>query len=224
MAKRNRKTGQVKVVNKTGHHRKKNTKRWQFVVKDDWAEKARKAGFRARSIYKLLEMQERFDLIKPDYKVCDVWCAPWSFLQAIRNIVREKPILGIDLKEVKPFSYPNVFTLQHDIFEFDTLKPRVVEIMWDEVFDVITSDIWPNTTGIKDVDQYKSVELNIEILKFADEFLVKWWNLILKVFKGEDFPDLVNRAKQKYEKVTEFKPIACRDRSFEVYLICFWKK
>ena len=140
--------------------------RGQYIVNDEYSEKARKAGFRARSIYKLLEMQERFELIKPDYSVMDIGCAPWSFLQAIRNIVREKTIIWVDLKEVKPFSYPNVSTIVCDIFDYEKLSKEVIEIIWDDHFDLITSDIAPNTTGRFDVDQYASVELNIEICKF----------------------------------------------------------
>lgn len=224
MAKRNRNTGQRKTINKTGHHRKKNTKKGQFVVRDEFALKAQKAWYRARSVYKLLELQERFDLIKPDYSVIDVWAAPWSFLQAIRNIVREKPILWIDIKEIKKFAYPNVVTIKESIFEFEKLKPQVKEIFGEEKVDLITSDIAPNTTWIKDVDQYASVELNIAICEFAWEFLKKWWNMILKVFKWEDFNDLAMQVRKRFNKMTEYKPVACRDRSFEIYLICFDKK
>jgi len=224
MAKRNRNTWAKKAIHKQGHHRKKNTKKGQYVVRDEYAVKAQKAGYRARSVYKLLELQERFDLIQPDYSVIDVWAAPGSFLQAIRNIVREKPILWIDIKEIKKFSYPNVQTIRESIFEFEKLKPQVKEIFWEEKVDLITSDIAPNTTGIKDVDQYASVELNIAICEFADEFLKKWWNLILKVFKWEDFNDLAMQVRKRFHRMTEYKPMACRDRSFEMYLIGFDKK
>jgi len=88
---------------KTWFHRKKNVHKWAYVVRDEYAIKAQKAGFRARSVYKLFEIQERFDLIKHDYSIMDIGCAPGSFLQAIRNIVREKIIIWVDLKEVKPF-------------------------------------------------------------------------------------------------------------------------
>jgi 23S rRNA U2552 (ribose-2'-O)-methylase RlmE/FtsJ len=74
-------------------------------------------------------MQERFDLIKPDYSVIDIGCAPGSFLQAIRNIVREKTIIGVDLKECKPFSYPNVSTLQCSIFDYEKLSKMVIDII-----------------------------------------------------------------------------------------------
>lgn len=93
MAKANRiQNRQTKPI-KTGFHRKKKTGRGNFVVQDEYAIKAKKAGYRARSIYKLIEIQERFDLIQPDYSVIDIGCAPGSFLQAIRNIVRKKTVI-----------------------------------------------------------------------------------------------------------------------------------
>ncbi|MDD3145384.1 MAG: RlmE family RNA methyltransferase [Candidatus Gracilibacteria bacterium] len=209
---------------KTGFHRKKNVHKGAYVVRDEYAIKAQKAGFRARSVYKLFEIQERFDLIKPDYSVMDIGCAPGSFLQAIRNIVREKTIIGVDLKEVKPFSYPNVKTLVCSIFDYDELSKKVIDIVGEDQFDLITSDIAPNTTGVFDVDQYASVELNIAICQFSDRFLKKGGNMILKVFKGEDFNDLAMQVRSRFERFVTYKPLACRDSSHEEYIICFSKK
>jgi len=224
MAIKNRIQNRQKWPLKVGFHRKKKTNQGKYVVNDDYAIKARKAWYRARSVYKLLEIQEKFDLIKPDFSVIDIWCAPWSFLQAIRNIVREKTIIWVDLKECKPFSYPNVHTLVCDIFDYDKLSKEVIEIIWDDVFDLVTSDIAPNTTWRFDVDQYASVELNIEICKFSDRFLKKWWNMILKVFKWEDFNDLAQEVKKRFNDMKTYKPMACRDSSHEEYVICLGKK
>jgi 23S rRNA (uridine2552-2'-O)-methyltransferase len=154
----------------------------------------------------------------------DIGCAPGSFIQAIRNIVRERTIIWVDLKEVKPFSYPNVTTLVCDIFDYEKLNGMVNEIIWESQFDLITSDIAPNTTGRFDVDQYASVELNIEICKFSDWFLKDWGNMILKVFKWEDFNDLAQQVKKRFKNMTTYKPLACRDSSHEEYIICWEKK
>ncbi len=224
MAKINRPQNKKSFAPKTWFHRKKKVHRWSYVVNDEYAIKAKKAWFRARSIYKLLEIQERFDLIKPDFSVIDIWCAPGSFLQAIRNIVREKTIIWVDLKECKPFSYPNVSTIVCSIFDYDKLSEQVIDKIGNDQFDLITSDIAPNTTGRFDVDQYESVELNIEICKFSDRFLKKWWNMLLKVFKWEDFNDLVQQVKKRFNDMKTYKPIACRDSSHEEYLICLDKK
>jgi len=224
MAIRNRIQNRQKGPLKVGFHRKKKTQRWDYIVNDEYAIKARKAGYRARSVYKLLEIQDKFDLIKPDFSVIDIWCAPWSFLQAIHNIVRKKTIIWVDIKETKAFSYSNVHTIVCDIFDYDKLSKEVTNIIWEDIFDVITSDIAPNTTWRFDVDQYASIELNIEICKFSDRFLKKWWNMLLKVFKWEDFNDLVIQVKNRFNDMKTYKPLACRDSSHEEYIICLDKK
>lgn len=196
-----------------------------FIIHDDYFYKAKKEWYRARSAFKLIELQEKYDLIKPGMTVCDVASAPGSFLQVIRKTVwNDGIIVWIDLQKIEKFGQTNIHTIEHDIYEFDTLKPKVEEIIWEwKLFDLITSDIAPKTTGRADVDQYESVELNIWIVKFADVFLKKWWNLVLKVFVWEDFNDLLKEIKLRYKKLNVYKPFACRDRSSEEYVVC-WNK
>lgn len=196
-----------------------------YVMHDPYFLKAKKEGYRARSVYKLIELQERFWLIKEWMNICDVWAAPWSFIQYIKRIIKDTgQIVGIDIKPIEKYTQKNINTIVHSIFDFDTLKPKVEQFIWEwKQFDLVTSDIAPNTTGHKWVDQYASVELNIEILKFSDVFLKKWWNLIMKVFKWEDFFDLIQEIKPRFKSMKEFKPHATRDRSFEIYVICEWK-
>lgn len=210
-----------------------------YQMHDKYFEMAKKDGYRARSVYKLKEIQETFELIEEWMDICDIWAAPGSFIQYIKRIIRDTGnIVWIDLKPIDKYSQKHINTLVHDIFEFETLRPRINSLLnplplqgkgatentWKKYFDLITSDIAPNTTGRKDIDQYASVELNIAILEFADEFLKPGGNLLLKVFKGEDFRDLTQEVQKRYEKFTEFKPYACRDRSFEEYIICWNKK
>ena len=197
-----------------------------YRMHDQYFKKAKKEGYRARSVYKLIEIQEQFELITPDMHVCDVWAAPGSFIQYIKRIIKDTGIIvGIDLKPIDKYSQKNIHTIVWSIFDYPDFRDKIDEVMWvGKKFDLVTSDIAPNTTGRKDVDQYASVELNIEILKFADEFLKKWGNLLLKVFKWEDFRDLVQEIQKRYSSFTEYKPNACRDSSFEEYVICFGKK
>lgn len=206
--------------------KRKNKKKPQpFVLHDDYFHKAKKEGYRARSVYKLMEIQEKFWIITEKMDICDIWAAPWSFIQYIKRIIKDTgQIVWIDLKAIDKYTQNNINTIVWDVFDFEQLRPHVEGFIWTwKQFDLITSDIAPNTTWRKDVDQYASVELNIEILKFADIFLKKWWNIILKVFKWEDFFDLSREIKKRYSRFTEFKPYACRDRSFEEYVICFSK-
>lgn len=197
-----------------------------FIIQDDYFHKAKKEGYRARSVYKLIEIQEKFWIITEKMDICDIWSAPGSFIQYIKRIIKDTgQIVWIDLKPVNKYTQTNINTIVWDVFDFKKLKPEVDKFIWEwNNFDLITSDIAPNTTWRKDVDQYASVELNIEVLKFADIFLKKWWNLLLKVFKWEDIYDLIKEITPRYNKFTEFKPRACRDRSFEEYIICFSKK
>ncbi len=206
--------------------RKNKKKPSPYIMHDEYFHKAKKEGYRARSVYKLKEIQEKFELITPNMNVCDLWAAPWSFIQYIKKIINNSwQIVWVDLKEIDNYTQTNINTIVCDIFDFDKLELEVQKYIWKwNKFDLITSDIAPNTTGRKDIDQYASVELNIEILKFSDVFLKKGWNLLLKVFKWEDFRDLVKEIHKRFDNFTEHKPLACRDRSFEEYIICFTKK
>jgi len=222
----NKKNNNSKAPIKIWFHRKKNIHKWSFVVQDEYFHKAKKAWYRARSVYKLLEIQERFDLIKPDFSVIDIWRAPGSFLQAIRSIVnKDNIIIWVDLKQIESLNYQNVKTIVCDIFDYDKLKKELEPLLPENhIFDIITSDIAPNTTWIFDVDQYASVELNIAICEFSDRFLKTWWNMILKVFKWEDFNDLAMQIKKRFKDMKTYKPLACRDSSHEEYIICLDKK
>ncbi len=213
-------------VNSAPNPTKKQKKPAPFQLHDDYFKKAKAEWYRARSVYKLIELQDKFELIKPWMNICDVWAAPGSFIQYIKKIIKDTgQIVWIDLKPIDKYTQSNINTIVHSIFNFDTLRPKVEQFIWkSQKFDLITSDIWPNTTWRKDVDQYASVELNIAIVEFSNHFLKKWWNLLLKVFKWEDFWDLINVVKRDFEKFTEYKPKACRDRSFEEYVICYNKK
>lgn len=226
MAKKNRIENRQTPSQKTWFHRKKKTQRGAYVVQDEYFQKAKKAWYRARSVFKLLEIQERFQLIHPEFSVIDIGAAPGSFLQAIRAIVqKDNLIVWVDLKAIEPLNYPNVKTIVCDIFDYEKLQKELDQILpQNHIFDIITSDIAPNTTGVFDVDQYASVELNIAICQFSDRFLKKWGNMILKVFKWEDFNDLVQEIKKRFQDMKTYKPLACRDSSHEEYVICFGKK
>lgn len=194
-----------------------------YMIHDKFYLEAKKVWYRARSAFKLIEIQEKYNLIKPWQNVIDIWAAPGSFLQVINKIIWQNSLLvGIDIQRIDQIWSGNILLIQESIFEYEKLK-TILEPCWVKEFDLITSDIAPSTTGQTWVDQYRSVELNLAILDFADTFLKRGWNLLLKVFVWEDYNDLVRPIKQKYKDLKRIKPKACRDRSFEEYFICFWK-
>jgi 23S rRNA (uridine2552-2'-O)-methyltransferase len=197
----------------------------QFIVQDPYFTKAKQLGYRARSAFKLIELQEKYNLIHPKMNVLDVWAAPGSFLQVIGKIVDlEHKVVGIDITKIDPnFGRWNIHLLQESIFEYEKVRTFLDSLgIWQ--FDLITSDIAPSTTGMSWVDQYRSIELNLAILDVAKVFLKKWGNLVLKVFVWEDVNDLMAPLKMNFAKVSRFKPKACRERSFEEYFIGLWKK
>jgi 23S rRNA (uridine2552-2'-O)-methyltransferase len=196
-----------------------------FIVQDPFYEKAKKLGYRARSAFKLLEIQDKFHIIKPKMNVLDIASAPGSFLQVIAKIVGPTgKVVGIDIQKIDPnFGFQNIYLLQESVFEFEKIRVYLDSLGIGQ-FDALTSDIAPSTTWMTGIDQYRSVELNLAILEVAEVFLKKGGNLVLKVFVWEDIEDLIGPIRLKYAKLSRFKPKACRDRSFEEYFICQWKK
>ena len=196
----------------------------QYIVQDKWFFEAKKLGYRARSAFKLIEIQDRYKIIEPGMKVLDVASAPGSFLQVISRIIGpEGLVAGVDLQQIKPFGQQNIRVLQGDIFDAEKIE-QFCEKLGVHQFDVVTSDIAPNTTGLTGVDQYRSIELNIAIIEFAHRWLKPGGNLLLKVFVGEDIQELITPIMQRYKNLKRIKPEACRDRSFEEYFLCLGKK
>ena len=188
----------------------------RYNPQDRYFKKAKEQGYRARSVFKLEEIQQKFKLIKPGDHVLDLGSAPGSFLQYIAKIIGEKGLaIGLDLQTIKPLPYSQVKTFQVDLLDL----PAVEKILRHQQFEVITADLAPNTSGIKDLDQGRSVELNEAALVLAQIYLKNRGNLILKIFVGEDFQPFWKKFKRSFLKSTIFTPQATRESSKEVYLV-----
>jgi len=178
-----------------------------YNPQDHYFQKAKTAGYRARSAFKLLEIQEKFNILRKGRKALDLGAAPGSWLQVLVSLVGEGNVVGVDLQEIKPVKGAEI--IQADINDWQAEK----------LFDVITADLAPNTMGIADVDQWRSVELNQRVLEIAKTNLKHGGVLVSKIFVGADFQPFLARFKQHFQKTRVFKPSACRDRSHESYLI-----
>lgn len=190
-----------------------------FIVRDKYFHQAKEDGYRARSAYKLKEIQNKFKLIKKGNAVVDLGAAPGSFMQVIIELVGNKGhVFGVDLQKIDSFDRANVHSLQADIYNKDEVLAALKEKGFERV-DVVTSDLAPKTSGIKDVDQARSAELTDQAMYLATQILKPGGHFVGKVFEGGDFQWLLRRVKRKFKKVKVFKPNACRDRSFETYII-----
>ncbi len=180
---------------------------------------AKEKGYRARSAFKLLEIQAKFHIIKSGQMVLDLGAAPGSFLQIISKIIGQKGfVLGVDLKEIDPFQEKNVTTMVEDIFNTDSILKFMKSRNFEKA-DLVTSDLAPNTSGIRDLDQGRSAELTESAFEIASKVLKKGGSFVAKVFQGEDLYGVMKRLKSSFGKVSLYKPDACRDRSFETYIV-----
>ncbi|MDD5331693.1 MAG: RlmE family RNA methyltransferase [Candidatus Nanoarchaeia archaeon] len=176
--------------------------------KDKLTRKAKKEGYEARSAYKLIEINQKFKIIKPNSRVLDIGCWPGSWLQVSSKIAKE--VVGVDIKQTK-INLPNV-------------KTHVLDINSDEVFklgtfDSIISDVAPNTSGKIEIDQYKSYELSSRAFEIAKRLLKPNGNFLVKIFQGEESNILLNQMKKRFRTVKVTKPKASKKTSKEVYFV-----
>lgn len=195
-----------------------------FNPKDKYFKKAKEEGYKARSAFKLQEIQERFKILHKGDLVLDLGAAPGSFLQYTSKVIGPKgAALGLDLQDIELSNLPNVHTEVCDIYDDDKVDDMAERFLTEhnsKKFDTVVSDLAPKTTGQKDVDQWRSVELNQQVMEIAKRHLKKNGNCLMKVFQGADFDDFLRDVKTQFKKVKVNKPKAVRDRSFEVYLVC----
>ncbi len=195
----------------------------RYVVKDSFYKKAKKDGYRARSAYKLEEIQQRFAIIKKGDHVLDLGAAPGSWVQLESALVGASGlVVGLDILPITPVPASNVVLKRADIREVD-----VAGLLGETAipaFDVITSDIAPNLSGIREADIARIHELYTAVLRIADEGLRRGGNFLIKLFFSPDFADMAAALKVRFSKVTTFKPKASRSVSGEVYLVGMGKQ
>lgn len=189
-----------------------------YKESDFWAQKAKKEGYPARSVYKLEELQKAYKIIPGGGRIMDVGAAPGSWtLYVARNILKGKgQVVSVDLKDLSLCPLPqNVVTLKGDAFSKENLE----KLKSFGEYDSIISDAAPSTSGNKAVDAARSAELVNSVITLAGECLKKNSSLVVKIFQGEDFQNTVNRMKGMFKKVVIHKPKACRTSSVEVYIV-----
>lgn len=190
-----------------------------YNVQDKYFQLAKEQGYRARSAFKLLEIQEKYHLIHRGDTVVDLGAAPGSFLQVISELVGGAgTAVGFDLQEIVPFEEENIHAFVQDIMDKDAIFARLEELGLKKA-DVVTSDLAPKTSGIRDLDQGRSAELTDQAFFIATRILKKGGNFVGKIFEGEEMQAVIKRMKTRFKKVSVFKPASSRDRSFETFVV-----
>jgi 23S rRNA (uridine2552-2'-O)-methyltransferase len=183
--------------------------------KDHYYRKAKEEGYRARSAYKLLQINEKFHLIKKGDSVVDLGAAPGGWLQVAKEL-SGGTVIGVDLEKIDPI--PGVLTFQADITKDETLDLIKGTIGGDA--DVVICDAAPNLSGAWDVDHSRSVDLARSALKIARRVLKPGGNFLVKVFQGDTFLNYLAEVKREFEKSQAHSPAASRKESAETYVIC----
>ena len=184
--------------------------------RDIYVRKSKVDGYRARSAYKLIEINEKFNIFKNGISVIDLGAAPGSWSQYTVKAVKSGRLVSIDLKEIEKIE--NSIHIKGDFTQKEH-QDKIKGLFRSKV-DVILSDMAVNTTGIKDIDAIYTGELCKEAMLFSKKVLVKEGRFVAKIFLGTSFNEIVANAKTIFKEVKIFKPKSSRKESKESFIIC----
>jgi 23S rRNA (uridine2552-2'-O)-methyltransferase len=193
------------------------TRWYQEKKKEHFYKRAKKEGYRARSAYKLLQIQKKFHIIKSGDIVVDLGAAPGGWSQVAHNLVQPNGLLvGVDLSFIKP--YKDIIFIQGDMTQNETLH-RILEAVDFEPVSVVLSDMAPDISGNYSMDHAKSIYLAEQALKTARHILCKNGSFVCKIFMGDMVQEFVLDIKEYFKRVKQFTPQASRKSSSEQYII-----
>ena len=184
--------------------------------RDTYVRQSKIDGYRARSVYKLIEIDEKFKIFKGGMSVIDIGAAPGSWSQYASKVVKSGKIISIDLKNIEKIK--NIILIQGD-FTKKNIQDQIKSHLKRES-DVVMSDMAVNTTGIKEIDAIQTGELCKEAMIFSKEILSEKGFFISKIFMGSTFNEIVALGKKIFKEVKVFKPKSSRKDSKESFIIC----
>jgi 23S rRNA (uridine2552-2'-O)-methyltransferase len=193
------------------------SKNWINKQKRDiYVRQSQVDGYRARSAYKLIEIDEKFKILKNGISVIDLGASPGSWSQYISRTVKSGRLVSIDIKGMEEIE--NTIQIKGDFTDLDSQKK--IKGLFKSKVDVVVSDMAVNTTGIKDIDAIYTGELAMEAMNFSREMLVKEGRFVSKIFLGSSFNEIVALGKKLFKEVKVFKPKSSRKESKESFIIC----
>ena len=183
---------------------------------DSYYQRAKQEGYRSRAAYKLLELQQRYRLLRPGDAVVDLGAAPGGWLQVAANIVGQNGrVIGVDLQNIQPFQQRHVTVIRGDVTT-DEIQARIREFLGRPA-DCVISDMAPKLTGIRDADMARCLALNQIALKVAVQFLRPGGSLLIKSFISNELHQFTAEIQQHFSTVQRTKPDATRQGSSEFY-------
>ena len=184
--------------------------------RDTYVRQSKVDGYRARSAYKLIEIDEKFKIFKGGLTVIDIGAAPGSWSQYANKVSKNGKLISIDLKKMEPIG--SSLQIQGDFTE-EGVQQEIKKNTTTKV-DVVMSDMAVNTTGIKNIDSIQTGELCKEAMVFAKDLLNENGHFISKIFMGGTFNEIVAEGKKYFKEVKVFKPKSSRKDSKESFIIC----
>ena len=190
--------------------------------KDHFYQLAKKNDLISRAYYKLEEIDKKHQIIKKSSKVLDIGCCPGGWTQYVLNKRGNQSVVGVDILPIEKKFNDNFIFYNFDLNEFEKISE--VFISKNYCFDVIISDIAPNTSGNQFLDQANSYNLSFLSFQFIKSFLKKGGFFLVKNFQGEDTEQLFNEIKFQFNKAMYVKPNASDKKSKEIYILGLEKK
>ena len=179
--------------------------------RDFYVKKAKKQGYLSRAAYKLIEINNKFKIIEHSNKLLEFGAAPGGWSQVALDINPKINITAIDLLDLK-INHPNIKFFKEDYLKFDYSEK-------ENYYDLILSDIAPNTTGHQSTDHLRITNMLFDIIELLDKVLINKGSFAAKIWKGSEEKDLVNKIKKKFELVSYFKPDSSRKDSAEIFIV-----
>ena len=193
------------------------SKNWINKQKRDiYVRQSKVDGYRARSAYKLIEIDKKFKIFKNGMFILDIGAAPGSWSQYASKAIKNGKIISIDLKDISPIN--NGIHIKGDFTNPD-IQEKIKENLTKE-FDVIMSDMAVNTTGVKNLDSIQTGELCKEAMTFSKKVISSKGYFISKIFMGGTFNEIVALGKKIFREVKVFKPLSSRKESKESFIVC----
>lgn len=202
---------------KSRKKRSLSSRKWLLrQLNDPYVAKSKALGYRSRAAFKLIDINTKFKILKPDQIVVDLGCAPGGWLQVAQEYIKTGTLIGLDLQEVEPVG--RAIILQGDFTEEATLE-QLYDCIGNAKVDVVLSDMAASACGIPHVDYIRIMALVQEVVAFCERTMTEGGCMVAKVLRGGTDSELLMHIKQRFRFVAHYKPPASRSDSSEMYIV-----